>query len=170
MHLKNILLLIFIVFYSVKCSDSPVGHLEPLGNHRPPESDLIDDVKEWPNPREFWQKYVKPSRALVVREAAKSSNAFTAWTDEYLMQNYGDLEVRLEGKKEKSGLLPVGDKGVGRSTLRKFIVSFILFNFNLNFKANLLKNNSFLLYVYFCLRACLFINFINYLIFFAFIT
>lgn len=111
---------VFAILISIsKPSDVPVGHLKPLGGHRPPETDLIDDVDEWPNPREFWEKFVKPSRALVVRGGAKSSKAFTAWTDEYLVKNYGDLELRLEGKKEKSGLLPIGDKGVGRGTLSK---------------------------------------------------
>lgn len=119
MHSLLTFAVVCIVYSVAVNAEVPIGHLKPLGGHRPPETNLIDEVNEWPNPREFWEKYVKPSRALVVRGAAKSSKGFTAWTDEYLIKNYGDLEVRLEGKKEKSGLLPIGDKGVGRGTIRK---------------------------------------------------
>ena len=97
----------------------PRGHLQPLGSHAPPDNSLIDDLEEVPSPRVFWNKYVKTSRAAVFRGAAKHSNAFKTWTDAYLKENFGNLEVRLEGKKEKSGRIPIGAKGVGRDTIGK---------------------------------------------------
>ena len=97
--------------------DVPLGHLKPLGAHRPPETNLVDELLELPEPREFWSKYVKPSRAVVLRGAVKQSRAFKEWTDEYLKKHYGDLEVRLEGKNEKSGRIPIGARGVGRDTI-----------------------------------------------------
>lgn len=36
--------------------------------------------------------------------------AFKAWTDEYLRSNYGDLELRIEGKKEKVCIILLFDK------------------------------------------------------------
>lgn len=101
--------------------DVPMGHLKPLGHHRPPETNLVDDLQEMPTPQEFWTKYVLPSKAAVLRGAAKHGRAFTQWTDEYLKDKFADLEVRLEGKKEKSSIVPVGAKGVGRDTIGNFI-------------------------------------------------
>lgn len=95
----------------------PVGHLKPLGSHRPPEVNLVDDLQEIPSPQEFWTNYVRPSKAVVLRGAAKHGRAFTEWTDKYLKENFADLEVRLEGKKEKSSRVPIGAKGVGRDTI-----------------------------------------------------
>ena len=48
---------------------------------------------------------------MVFRGAAKHSKAFASWTDEYLKQNYGELEVRLESKGEKSEGIPIGATG-----------------------------------------------------------
>lgn len=111
----------FLLVLQVQCSDIPVGHLQPLGSHRPPATDLVDETAEWPSPQDFWNKYVKPSRPLILRGGAKYSRAFSEWTDEYLSTKYGDLEVRLEGKKEKSSAMPIGVKGIGRDTIGKKI-------------------------------------------------
>ncbi|XP_028411093.1 uncharacterized protein LOC114533693 [Dendronephthya gigantea] len=97
----------------------PKGHLKPLGSHRSPES--IDERFDVPSPLEFWTDYVKISKPVVFRGAAKHSKAFTSWTDKYLKQNYGDLEVRLENKGEKSGGVPIGAKGLGRDTIAHFV-------------------------------------------------
>lgn len=123
-------------------SEVPVGHLKPLGAHRPPETNLVDDLQEMPSPQEFWTKYVRPSKAVVLRGAAKHGRAFTEWTDKYLKGKFADLEVRLEGKKEKSSKVPIGAKGVGRDTIGEFKGCFsLLFIFkrslDLNSKFNL---------------------------------
>lgn len=104
---------------NVKEGAFPKGHLQPLGSHRDPENDLIDELHEIPSAKDFWEKYVKTSKAVVLRGAAKHSPAFSKWTDEYLKENFGDFEVRLEKKKEKSGRIPVGAKGIGRDTIGK---------------------------------------------------
>ncbi|XP_031564516.1 uncharacterized protein LOC116299931 [Actinia tenebrosa] len=108
----------------LESSNIPVGHLQPLGSHRPAETDLVDETNEWPSPEEFWNRYVKPSRPLILRGAAKYSRAFTEWTDEFLSTKYGDLEVRLEGKKEKSSAIPIGAKGIGRDTIGNFVKNY----------------------------------------------
>ena len=62
-------------------------------------------------------KYVKVSKPVVFRGAGKQSKAFMLWTDQYLSENYGNLEVRIERKFETSGVVPVGAKGLGRDTI-----------------------------------------------------
>ena len=96
----------------------PKGHLKPLGSHCLP--DAIEERIDIPDPHEFWNEYVKVSRPVVFRGAAKQSKAFKLWTDEYLKKNFGKLEVRLERKLEKSGKVPVGAKGLGRDTIGKY--------------------------------------------------
>ena len=95
----------------------PKGHLEPLGSHRAP--DAIEERHDIPTPLEFWSNYVKISKPVVFRGAAKHSKAYKLWTDEYLKEHYGDLEVRLESKGEKSGRVPIGVKWLGRDTIGK---------------------------------------------------
>ena len=96
----------------------PLGHMQELGSHADPLP--VEERWDFPHPHEFWEKYVKGSRAVVFREAAKRSPAFTKWTEEYLKETYPDLEVRLETKREKEGYVAVGDKGMGRDTLKNF--------------------------------------------------
>lgn len=120
---------------STSLNGVPVGHLKPLGSHKPPETNLVDDLQEMPSPQEFWTKYVLPSKAVVLRGAAKHGKAFKLWTDEYLKEKFADLELRLEGKKEKSSKVPIGAQGVGRDTLGKLtcfgLPCFLLFRFAL---------------------------------------
>lgn len=98
-----------------------VAHLKPFGAHTPP--DPVDEYRagELPSPQTFWTKYVQTRRPVVFRGAGRNSPAFEKWTDEFLATRYGDLEVRLEARKEKQGYIPIGDKGVGRDTIRNFI-------------------------------------------------
>ena len=97
------------------------GHMQPLGSHRP--ADPVDEVEVdgMPSPQEFWEKYVKVSRPLVFRGAAKRFPAFTKWTDDYLKEKYGKMELRLEGRREKFGRVQVGAVGLGRDTLENFV-------------------------------------------------
>ncbi|XP_070560529.1 bifunctional peptidase and arginyl-hydroxylase JMJD5-like [Ptychodera flava] len=118
-----VVLLLLLQVTSLSClEDAPTGHHQPLGGHRPPDVH-IDDTDTPPDPRTFWEKYVKPGKPLIVREALKHSPAFNLWTTEYLKENYGDLEVRLEGKLDKEyGIkIPIGAKGMGRDTIGNFI-------------------------------------------------
>lgn len=124
MSSSKTLLIFSLLFCKITCSiledeAFPKGHLQPLGSHRDPDNTLIDELNEIPTAKAFWEKYVKPSKAVVLRGAAKHSPAFSKWTDEYLKEKFGQLDVRLEKKKEKSGGIPVGAKGIGRDTIGK---------------------------------------------------
>ncbi len=71
----------------------------------------LEETEEIPDAKTFFQEYVLPSRPIVFRGAAKKFKAFSKWTEEYLVEKYGDMEVRLENKLEKEGYTPVGAKG-----------------------------------------------------------
>ena len=120
------LLGLLIAWQTVEAGDGSThfAHLKPFGAHMP-----ADSVDEFPNgkipsPQDFWRKYVKRRRPVVFRGAARVSPAFTEWTDEFLANRFGNLEVRLEARKEKQGYIPIGDLGVGRDTIRNFIETY----------------------------------------------
>ncbi|XP_065063721.1 uncharacterized protein LOC135690182 [Rhopilema esculentum] len=97
----------------------PPGHLEPFGSHMDPMP--LEETENIPDAKTFFEKYVLPMRPIVFRNAAKKFPAYKLWTEEYLIEKYGDLEVRLENKLEKEGYTPSGAKGIGRDTVREFI-------------------------------------------------
>ena len=53
-------------------SDIMVGHLKPFGEQHSPEveTDVLDSV---PQPKEFWENYVRPGKPVLFRGAAKHS-------------------------------------------------------------------------------------------------
>ena len=109
---------------SVHRQDVPRGHGKQLGTHRDSEGhvDVIDSSK-LPSPQQFWDQYASIRKPVVFRGAAKQFPAFHLWTDKYLSENYGDLEVKLEAKREKDHV-PVGDRGLGRDTIKSFLESY----------------------------------------------
>ena len=110
------------VSYSSNIQENfPRGHLQPLGSHREPEAVPEFTRDNYPTPEEFWNNFVKPSKPAVFRGGAKDWLGFTKWTDEYLVTNYGDSELRLEGRKEKYGRTPYGVLGLGRDTMENFV-------------------------------------------------
>ena len=77
----------------------PAGHLKPFGYQKPP----LGPVKEYTtvlHPQDFWEKHVSKNMPLVFRGSLKQSPALHKWTDEYLKEKYGDLDVLVEIKKE----------------------------------------------------------------------
>ena len=87
----------------------PPGHLKPFGEHAEPMP--LEEMEDIPDAKTFLEKYVFPSRPVVFRNAAKKFPAYKLWTEEYLKEKYGDLEIRLENKLEKEGYTPTGAKG-----------------------------------------------------------
>ena len=101
---------------SVSHQDLPRGHGQQLGKHRESEGHVdVIDSSELPSPQQFWNQYASIRKPVVFRGAAKHFPAFQLWTDEYLTENYGNLEVKLEAKREKEEV-PVGARGLGRNT------------------------------------------------------
>ena len=106
----------------VSCDD-PLGHGQPIGGHRPSDGP-VDIFEKFPTPQEFWEKYMRIGKPCVFRDAAKQFPAITKWTNEYLIQNFGEMEVKLEHKYEKKET-PVGSKGVGRDTIKSFLETYL---------------------------------------------
>ena len=124
---------LFIIFFltlapclrsSVSHQDLPRGHGQQLGKHRESEGHVdVIDSSELPSPQQFWDHHASIRKPVVFRGAAKHFPAFQLWTDEYLTENYGNLEVKLEAKREKEEV-PVGARGLGRDTIRSFLETY----------------------------------------------
>ena len=75
------------------------GHLQPLGYQCAPDG----PVKEYNvslRPEVFWQEHVKSSVPMVLRQGIGKSPALSTWTDDYLRETYGDLDLLIELKEE----------------------------------------------------------------------
>ena len=77
----------------------PAGHLKMFGLQRPPIGPVVEYNKVL-KPQQFWDKHVSQNRPLVFRQAIADSTALKKWTDEYLKEKYGDLDVLTELKTE----------------------------------------------------------------------
>ncbi|XP_066295392.1 uncharacterized protein [Branchiostoma lanceolatum] len=102
---------------------SPKGHLEIFGSHAE-ATETIDEMFTVPQPQEFFDKFVKPNKPVLLRGAAKPSRAYSLWTVEYLIREYGNLTVRLEARHEGNDKIPVGEGGLGRDTVAHFMQNF----------------------------------------------
>ncbi|KAJ8022203.1 JmjC domain-containing protein 5 [Holothuria leucospilota] len=98
------------------------GHKLELGKHRPPEGH-IETFDVLPSAQEFWEKFASKRKPALFRSAAENFPAFTLWTDSYLLENFGNLKVKIEGKAEKD-YYPEGDLGVAQDTLRHFLTTY----------------------------------------------
>jgi len=120
---KTIKCLVFLIIY-LQCSlcspeESILGHMLPLGSHQKPEN--VEERFDIPSAKDFFENYVLPSKAVVLRGILKDSPMLHNWTDEYLLEKYPDFELRLEAKTEKEGYVPMGDVSLGRDSLKNFI-------------------------------------------------
>lgn len=107
---------------SANHQELPRGHGEELGKHRDSDGH-VEILQQLPSPQEFWNQYASLRKPVVFRGAAKKFPAFHLWTDQYLKENYGELEVKLEAKREKDHV-PVGERGLGRDTIRSFLETY----------------------------------------------
>lgn len=79
--------------------DIPAGHLQMFGLQRPPKAPVVQ-YNTVLKPQKFWEKHVSKYEPLVYRGALANSPALQKWTDEYLKEKYGDLDVLTELKTE----------------------------------------------------------------------
>ncbi|XP_066917312.1 bifunctional peptidase and (3S)-lysyl hydroxylase JMJD7-like [Clytia hemisphaerica] len=76
------------------------GHLEPLGQQRESEGH-IEVREDVPDVITFHKDYVVGSKPVVFKGAGTNLPAFHLWTDEYMMEKFGDIPCDVEeGKKE----------------------------------------------------------------------
>ena len=113
--------LVFLNILTLQASELPTWHMKPFGNHLQP--DKVDEsfADNLISAKEFAEKYVLPRKPIVLRGVVKQWPAFELWTDEYLSEKYGDMEMRIEGKKEKQSGIPKGDVCLGRDRLKTFL-------------------------------------------------
>ncbi|EDV24231.1 uncharacterized protein TRIADDRAFT_64017 [Trichoplax adhaerens] len=101
----------------------PRGHMQDLGLHRDSEGH-IDILQEIPSAEEFWRKYVSKRTAVLIKGAAKDFPAKSLWTDPYISEKYGHLNVRLESKRE-GYQYPAGDVSLARDSLKHFVSTYV---------------------------------------------
>lgn len=77
----------------------PAGHLRPFGLQKVAKGPL-KEYNEVLRPPDFWEKHVSQNLPLVFRGGIKESPALRKWTDDRLKEDYGDLDVLTEHKKE----------------------------------------------------------------------
>ena len=95
----------------------PMGHLKPLGHQRPadgPVKEYVDVLR----PESFWEEHVSKGIPLVFRQGIGHSPALSLWTDDYLRENYGDLDVLIELKEENR------THSARRMSIKKFLSSY----------------------------------------------
>ncbi|EDV26371.1 uncharacterized protein TRIADDRAFT_54286 [Trichoplax adhaerens] len=118
----QIILLILSLYYcraTVDVSSDAFikGHMKPLGSHREPLA--VEELTSIPNPKTFYDLYTKPGKPVILRNAAKAIPAFSLWTDEYLSEKFGNVQVLVEeGKKENRS------KGNFMTSLKEFVNSY----------------------------------------------
>ena len=78
-------LIFFQIPICIKSKDLTLepGHLKPFGEGRP--SQPIEELIGAPNPSHFFENYVKPLKPLKMVGAAKQSQAFSKWSDDYFL-------------------------------------------------------------------------------------
>ncbi|XP_033641554.1 uncharacterized protein LOC117301644 [Asterias rubens] len=86
-------------------STVPIGHLRPFGYQRKPEGRVFE-YNEFLHPAQFHESHVSKKKPVVFRKAVLESPALRKWTDEYLLERYGDLDVIVERKKENREVRP----------------------------------------------------------------
>ncbi|KAI8480976.1 hypothetical protein Bbelb_390800 [Branchiostoma belcheri] len=105
--------------YSPECNTPPVeltreelfknGHMKRFGAHRPPDF-IVEELPYMIAPEDFHALYVSKHKPVVIKGAAKYWPAYTKWTDEYLLQKWGDVTFNMETKDDDKVNLPPSKK------------------------------------------------------------
>ena len=111
----------FLTLCTTTASDLPTWHMKPFGSHQEPHKVDESFADNLLSAKDFAQKYVLQRKPIVLRGVVKEWPAFELWTDEYLSNKYGEMELRIEGKKEKQSGIPKGDVCLGRDRLKTFL-------------------------------------------------
>ncbi|PRB03086.1 cupin [Chryseobacterium sp. MYb7] len=65
--------------------------------------DVVEDISK----EEFYEKYLKPRRPVVIRNMAKNWPAYQKWTMEYMKEVVGDVEVPLYDSSKADPSAPI---------------------------------------------------------------
>eukprot|EP00795_Rhopilema_esculentum_P013699 gene13699-4609_t len=120
--LQNVMIAAFLLLYATPNTSTLKGNHRRLGEQREPSVHIDEiDADSVPQPEDFYNRYVKENRPLVFRGAARKSRAFKLWTEDFLIDSYGNLTVRLEAKFENNRILPEGAVSLGLDLLGNFL-------------------------------------------------
>lgn len=80
---------------------TPKGHFKPVGHPDFLDSwdGEIDVFTEVPSPEKFWKEYGNPRKPFIIKGAAFNSPAIN-WTDQYIMDKFGDEVAKTEWRNE----------------------------------------------------------------------
>ena len=65
--------------------------------------DIVDDITK----EEFFEKYLKPRKPVVIKNMARKWPAYKKWTMEYMKQTVGDVEVPLYDSSKADPAAPI---------------------------------------------------------------
>nr|QDG00793.1 lysine-specific demethylase JMJD5-1 [Brachionus koreanus] len=102
--LMNYLLILLVCLVGNQCSETAnhPGHLKPFGSSGPYLQ--IETVNDLPT-KIFFSNYVKPKRAVLMKNFVNQFPAFVKWNDQYLNDNSytsPDYKVLLETSKKET--------------------------------------------------------------------
>jgi hypothetical protein len=106
------------IFNLARTSEHP-GHLKRFGSSGPfAKLDTLSEIST----SEFFSKYVKNKKALLIKGGAKTFPALKLWTDEYLLaasREHDDQKLVVETEKKESR-----DQSVLELSLREFLLNY----------------------------------------------
>ncbi len=83
------------------------GHKQPLGKQNE-EYNLVDSLSFAPGAKDFYRKYARQSKPVIMRNAIKSWPAFHKWSNLELLKNlYGNQTFNIEFRKHFKNVFPV---------------------------------------------------------------
>ncbi|CAH1271451.1 KDM8 [Branchiostoma lanceolatum] len=101
-HRKVMFVSLLLMFLATGHGEEPpVGHLQPLGAHQPPVGQ-VESLDYMPTPEDFYHNYILPGKPVIFSGAAKHNPAFQKWSDAYIMEKYGDVEVQVDFRKKEN--------------------------------------------------------------------
>lgn len=65
--------------------------------------DIVDDITK----EEFFEKYLKPRKPVVIKNMARKWPAYQKWTMDYMKQTVGDVEVPLYDSSKADPAAPI---------------------------------------------------------------
>ena len=65
--------------------------------------DIVDDITK----EEFFEKYLKPRKPVVIKNMARKWPAYKKWTMEYMKEAVGDVEVPLYDSSKADPSAPI---------------------------------------------------------------
>ncbi|XP_022093115.1 uncharacterized protein LOC110980592 [Acanthaster planci] len=83
----------------------PTGHLRPFGYQRKSDGP-VPEYNVFLHPVEFYQNHVSTRKPVVFRQSMTDAPALQKWTDQYLQEKYGELDVLVEVKRENREIRP----------------------------------------------------------------